>query len=113
MGKIASKKRRIRPYFDEYRINGKKIILAGEGRLVNLACAEGHPSTVMALSFCGQALAVEYGVKHRGKMPNKVISLPPEIDDEIAKLQLDTLGIRKDEMTKEQKKYSTEWREGT
>ena len=113
MGKIASKKRRIRPYFDEYTINGKRIFLAGEGRLVNLACAEGHPSTVMALSFCGQALAVEYGVKLKGKLPNKVISLPPEIDDEIAKLQLMTLGIAKDEMTSMQKKYADEWREGT
>src|SRR3989338_8431173 len=112
MGKIASKKRRIRPYFDEYTINGKRIFLAGEGRLVNLACAEGHPSTVMALSFCGQALAVEYGVKLKGKLPNKVISLPPEIDDEIAKLQLMTLGIAKDEMTSMQKKYADEWREG-
>jgi len=113
MEKIATKKRRIRPYFDEYIVNGNRIFLAGEGRLVNLACAEGHPSTVMSLSFCGQALAVEYGVKNKGKLGNKVIVLPEEIDDEISGLQLDALGVIKDEMTEAQKKYSNDWREGT
>ena len=86
LDKLASKKRRIRPYFDEYTIGSgagaKKIYLAGEGRLVNLACAEGHPSTVMALSFCGQALAVEYGVKNKGKIKGGVDSLPAEIDEQ-------------------------------
>lgn len=113
MEKIATKKRRIRPYFDEYIVNGNRIFLAGEGRLVNLACAEGHPSTVMSLSFCGQALAVEYGVKNKGKLGNKVIVLPEEIDDEISGLQLDALGVTKDDMTEAQKKYSNDWREGT
>jgi len=113
MKKIATKVRRIRPYFDEFTINGKKVYLCGEGRLVNLACAEGHPSTVMALSFCGQALAVEWGVKNKSKLTGKVYTLPEEIDDMISGLQLDVLGVKKDEQTAAQKKYADEWREGT
>ncbi len=113
MKKNAKSIRRIRPFLDEYLINGKKIYLCGEGRLVNLACAEGHPSIVMSTSFCGQALAVEYVVKNKGKMPNRVITLPEEIDDEIAKLQLEAIGIKKDEMTLDQKRYSESWEEGT
>ena len=81
--KSAKSERRVRPFVDEYIVNGKKIFLCGEGRLVNLAAAEGHPSEVMSTSFCGQTLAVEYCVKNRGKLPNKVIVLPHEIDDEI------------------------------
>ncbi len=111
--KEASNKRRIRPLFDEYTINNKRIYLCGEGRLVNLACAEGHPSTVMSLSFCGQALAVEYGVKNKNKLKPTVITLPEEIDDKIAALQLDALGIKKDKLTEEQKKYLESWEEGT
>ena len=81
--------------------NGNKIFLAGEGRLVNLAVAEGHPSTVMSLSFCGQALAVEYGVKN--KLTPAVHTLPLSVDDMISDLQLKVMGIRKDVLTEEQK----------
>jgi adenosylhomocysteinase len=108
-----SKPRRVRQYLDEYTIDGKKIFVAGEGRLVNLAAAEGHPSEVMSTSFCGQAMAVEYCVKNRGKMPVRVITLPDEIDMGIAQLQLDAMGIEMDEMTPEQLEYTNSWREGT
>lgn len=110
---IASGERRVRPFLDEYIVDGKKIFLCGEGRLVNLAAAEGHPSEVMSTSFCGQALAVEYAVKNRGKLPVDVIMLPEEIDDSIAKLQLEAMGIKIDALTEEQKEYLSSWQEGT
>lgn len=109
----AATVRQVRPSLEEFNLDGKKIYLAGEGRLVNLAAAEGHPSEVMATSFCGQALAVEYAVKNRGKLPVRVIQLPEEIDDKIAKLQLEAIGIKIDELTPEQKKYLSSWEEGT
>lgn len=111
--KIA-KKRRIRPFMDEYLLkNGKRVFLLGEGRLVNLAAAEGHPSVVMAQSFCGQSLACEYLVKNKGKLKPAVIRLPEEIDYHIAELQLEALGVKYDKMTSEQKKYMESWKEGT
>jgi adenosylhomocysteinase len=110
---IASGERRIRPFLDEYIINGKKIFVCGEGRLVNLAAGEGHPSEVMSTSFCGQALSVEYCIKNRGKLPVKVIQLPEEIDDDIAGLQLEAMHIKIDELTEEQIKYLNSWNEGT
>lgn len=111
---ISEKSERIRPSFDRYTLKGgKNLYLCGEGRLVNLAAAEGHPSVVMAQSFCGQALAAEYAAKNKGKLPVKVIDLPPEIDDKIAELQLESLGIKKDKLTEEQKKYLESWEEGT
>jgi adenosylhomocysteinase len=107
-------KRRVRHYLDEYKMkNGRVIYVAGEGRLVNLASAEGHPSEVMSLSFCGQALACEYLVKNKGKMKPEVITLPKEIDDYIAGLQLVAMGLSIDELTAEQKKYLGSWQEGT
>ncbi len=110
----AKKQRKVRPSLDEFTLeNGKKIYLCGEGRLVNLAAAEGHPSEVMATSFCGQALAVEYAVKNKGKLPVKVFQLPEEVDDNIAKMQLEAIGIKIDDLTEEQKKYLSSWEEGT
>ncbi len=110
----ASRKRRVRHYLDEYLLkNGRVIYIAGEGRLVNLASAEGHPSEVMSLSFCGQALACEYIVKNRGKLPNTVITLPPEIDQSISEFQLLEMGVSIDTLTAEQKKYLESWQEGT
>ena len=110
----ASRKRRVRHYLDEYLMpSGNVIYVAGEGRLVNLASAEGHPSEVMSLSFCGQALACEYLVKNKGKMGNEVITLPPEIDQEISLLQLNEMGVNIDELTAEQIKYLASWQEGT
>ncbi len=113
LNKKAESKRRIRPSLDEYTLNGKKIYVAAEGRLVNLAAAEGHPSTVMSLSFCGQSLAVEYLIKNKGKLEKKVITLPKEIDEKISWLQLEAMNIKIDELTEEQKKYLESWQEGT
>jgi adenosylhomocysteinase len=112
--KMSKKVRRIRPFLEEYELkNGNKLYVGGEGRLINLAAAEGHPSTVMSLSFCGQSLAAEYLVKNRGKLKNAVHQLPENIDDEIAKLQLEAFGVKIDSLTVEQKKYLSSWKEGT
>ena len=112
--KMAKNERRIRPFMDEFELDsGKKIYLLGEGRLVNLAAAEGHPSVVMAQSFCGQALAVEYGVKNKDKLKAGVIHIPDEIDNSIAELQLEALDIKFDTLTEEQIKYLNSWEEGT
>ena len=111
--KAASNKRTIRPYFDEYTLDGKLVFLCGEGRLVNLACAEGHPSTVMAMSFCDQALGVEYGIKNKGKLGPGVHTLPDELDIQVAELQLEAMNISIDELTPEQVKYLNSWKEGT
>jgi adenosylhomocysteinase len=113
LAKAAKGVRRVRPFVDEYTLKGRKLYVLGEGRLVNLAAAEGHPSEVMSTSFCGQALACEYGAANRGKLPNAVIQLPAEIDDEIAGLQLQAMGIRIDAVTPDQVKYMTSWKEGT
>lgn len=110
---MAESVRRVRPFLDEYSVQGKRIFVAGEGRLVNLVAAEGHPSEVMATSFCGQALAVEYLVKNKGKLSADVIMLPEEIDDFIARLQLEALNIKIDELTEEQKIYLSSWQTGT
>ena len=108
-----AEKQKIRPFLDEYRLDGKRLYVAAEGRLVNLSAAEGHPSTVMSLSFCGQALAVEYIVKNRGTLPIKVLLLPDELDDEIARLQLGAMHVSIDMLTDEQKNYITSWEFGT
>ncbi|MBI2084322.1 MAG: adenosylhomocysteinase [Candidatus Aenigmarchaeota archaeon] len=108
------KKENVRPFLDRYVLGGgKNIYLIGEGRLCNLVAAEGHPSIVMAQSFCGQALAAEYAVKNRGKLPVQVINVPEAIDNEIAVLQLDALGVRKDTLTEDQERYLKSWEEGT
>jgi len=111
--KMAKSITQVRPGLEEYKLADKSVFLCGEGRLVNLACAEGHPSQVMALSFCGQALSVEYGIKNAGKLPRSVISLPQEIDHKIARLQLKAMGLRKDQLTDQQKKYLVSWEHGT
>jgi len=109
----SESRRHVRPFMEEYVLNGKKIFVLGEGRLVNLASAEGHPSEVMSTSFCGQALACEYGVKNKAELQNKVLQLPKEIDDEIAALQLRAMGVELDDLTQEQKDYLDSWEEGT
>ncbi|MBS3135470.1 adenosylhomocysteinase [Candidatus Woesearchaeota archaeon] len=110
----AKSVREIRPLVEEFTLgNGKKLICLGQARLVNLALAEGHPSEVMDTSFCGQALACEYGVQNRGKLPNKVITLPEDIDKKIAELKLEDYGLSIDELNEEQLKYLSSWTEGT
>ena len=111
--KGIAKARRVRLFMDEYLLEGNRIYILGEGRLINLAAAEGHPSEVMATSFCGQALACEYLVKNKDKLPIEVITLPQEIDDEISELQLESLGVKIDALTGEQKDYLKSWQEGT
>ena len=110
----AKKAEQIRPGLEKFILqSGKSVYLCGQGRLVNLACAEGHPSVVMSLSFSGQALALEYGLKNEGKLEPKVYILPDEIDQKIAKLQMEAIGITKDELTAEQKEYLASWESGT
>ncbi|MFO7862082.1 MAG: adenosylhomocysteinase [Desulfosalsimonas sp.] len=111
--KAASSVRQVRPFMDEFVIDGKKLFVLGEGRLVNLAAAEGHPSEVMSTSFCGQALACEYGVRNKNKLEARILKLPEELDDQIAGLQLKAMGVEIDEFTQEQKDYLDSWEEGT
>jgi adenosylhomocysteinase len=112
--KMAKGKRRVREFVDEYTLeNGKRINLLGEGRLINLAAAEGHPAMVMDMSFVNQALSVEYLVKVGRKLGKKVYPVPQEIDTEIARLKLSSMGVRIDSLTKEQAKYLISWEMGT
>ncbi|MGC9180180.1 MAG: adenosylhomocysteinase [Vulcanisaeta sp.] len=112
--RVAAEKRKIRDYVVEYQLpNGKHIYLLAEGRLVNLVAAEGHPSEVMDMSFSNQALAVEYIVKNIGKLQLGVHKLPDELDMEVARLKLETMGIRIDQLTEEQRRYISSWGLGT
>ena len=111
---LARNKRRIRPFVDEYSLSsGCCLYLLGEGRLINLAAAEGHPANVMDMSFANQALCLEYIVKNRGTLQPKVFPVPEEIDKEIARLKLNSMGIKIDNLTPEQKEYLASWEEGT
>jgi adenosylhomocysteinase len=112
--KMAVCKRRIRTYVDEYTLKDKRrIFLLGEGRLINLAAAEGHPSSVMDMSFANQALCLEYLVKNSGKLQTKVYVAPEEIDLEVARLKLESMGVKIDKLTPEQERYLNSWEEGT
>lgn len=112
--KISKKRRIIRDFVEEFVLkNGKRIYLLGDGRLINLAAAEGHPSSVMDMSFANQALAVEYIIRHYKQLEKKVYSVPPDIDKKIAELKLKSMNIKIDRLTKEQKKYLESWEEGT
>ena len=103
--------KKIRPYLEEYRLNnGKSVYVLAEGRLVNLGAAEGHPASVMDMSFANQALGMEYIVKNRGKLENKLHTLPEAIDYEIASLKLDAMGIKIDTLTPEQVEYLNSWK---
>lgn len=112
--KIKKSKRRIRPFLDEYVLpSGKRIYVLGEGRLINLAAAEGHPAEVMDMSFANQALAAEFFVKHKGRLANNVHVLPKELDKRVAALKLKAMNIEIDELTKAQEVYLSSWTEGT
>jgi len=111
---MAVEKRRIRPNVDEYRLpDGRRLYLLGEGRLVNLAAAEGHPSEVMDMSFSNQALAVEYLVRRAGRLKPRVYRLPRRIDERIARMKLEALGVKLEKLTREQREYLKSWRLGT
>src|SRR2546429_9368383 len=104
----------VRPFVEEYKLkSGNRVIVLGEGRLINLAAAEGHPASVMDMSFANQALSVEYLVKNKGKLDPGVHLLPPEVDQEIASLKLRSLGISIDTLTSEQLEYMSSWETGT
>jgi adenosylhomocysteinase len=104
----------VRPFVEEYKMkNGNRIMVLGEGRLINLAAAEGHPASVMDMSFANQALSVEYLVKNKGKLDPGVHLLPKEVDQEIASLKLRALGMSIDTLTSEQIEYMTSWETGT
>jgi len=111
---LSKKKRAIRNFVEEYTLkNGRKIFLLGEGRLINLAAAEGHPAVVMDMSFANQALSARYLCQQSKKLQKKVYPVPSTIDEEIARMKLKSLGIHIDKLTGEQKAYLSAWQEGT
>ena len=110
----STMKRRINPCVEEFTLrNGRRLYLLAEGRLVNLACAEGHPSEVMDQSFSIQALSIEYIAKNRGKLPSAVLDVPKEIDEEVARLKLEDMGMETEKLTREQEEYLRSWQTGT
>lgn len=111
---MAKEKRLVRPFVEQYALSdGRKIHILGEGRLINLAAAEGHPASVMDMSFANQALSAEHMVKNADNLENRVYSVPEEIDREIARLKLENMGVQIDVLTPEQEKYLNSWEEGT
>ncbi len=114
LGKMAKKKSEVKSDVTEYLMSdGRRIYVLGEGRLVNLACAFGHPPEVMDMSFANQALAVKYIVEHHKKLKGEVYKVPEDIDNRVAKMKLDTMGIKIEKLTKEQDKYLSSWSTGT
>ncbi len=111
---MSSGKQQVRPFVEGYNLkDGRRLYLLGEGRLINLTAAEGHPASVMDMSFANQALCMEYMVKNRGELKTKVHPVPEEIDKQIARLKLGSMGINIDRLTPEQEKYLSSWQEGT
>ena len=114
LARIAKSRRTIRPFVEEFTLkNGRRINVLGEGRLINLAAAEGHPSSVMDMSFANQALSIEFMVKNKKPLARQVYPVPEEIDKQIAKEKLAAMGTRIDRLTAEQKKYQASWNIGT
>ncbi|MBM3167208.1 MAG: adenosylhomocysteinase [Chloroflexi bacterium] len=114
LGGLAKSKRQVRSFVDEYMLkDGRRVYLLGEGRLINLAAAEGHPASVMDMSFANQALCLEHLVKNKGKLKPNVYPVPEEIDMEVGRLKLKAMNITIDSLTAEQKKYLESWEEGT
>jgi len=112
--KLSSSKRTTRTFVDEYTMkDGRRINLLGEGRLINLAAAEGHPASVMDMSFADQALSCDYMVKNHASLEKKVYTVPVDLDKRVAKLKLESLGIKIDRLTSEQEEYQASWNEGT
>jgi adenosylhomocysteinase len=111
---MAGEPQRVRPFVDQFTLrDGRKLNLLGEGRLINLAAAEGHPASVMDMSFAGQALAAQYLKDNQGKLENKVYTMPQEVDQTIARIKLDAMGINIDQLTERQRDYMDSWEEGT
>jgi adenosylhomocysteinase len=114
LASLAGSKRRVRDFVDEYQLSdGRRIHLLGEGRLINLAAAEGHPAMVMDMSFANQAMSVLYLTGLGRELEKEVYPVPPEIDQKIAALKLESMGSAIDKLTAAQKRYLSEWKEGT
>ncbi|MGH7544776.1 MAG: adenosylhomocysteinase, partial [Gemmatimonadota bacterium] len=114
LGRIADgPPRTVRPFVDEYRLNGRRVFVLAEGRLVNLAAAEGHPASVMDMSFANQALAAEHLLRQGKELERHVHRVPEAIDREIARLKLQAMGVRIDELTDAQRRYLASWDQGT
>jgi adenosylhomocysteinase len=114
LDEMATEKRLVRPFVEQYCLpDGRRINLLGEGRLINLASAEGHPASVMDMSFANQALGVEYLIRNADQLENRVYGIPAEIDREIARLKLDAMGVKIDTLTAQQVAYLNSWEEGT
>jgi adenosylhomocysteinase len=113
LGRLALSKKQTREFVDEYAMrDGRKIYVLGEGRLINLASAEGHPASVMDLSFANQALSVEYLIKHHQTLERKVYAVPEELDRQVARLKLEAMGVKIDRLSIEQEQYLAGWSEG-
>ena len=111
---MAVSHRTVRNFVEEYVMSdGRKVYLLGEGRLINLAAAEGHPSAVMDMSFANQALSAEYVAKNRGQLEAGVHAVPTDMDQEVGRLKLESMGVKIDRLTAEQQKYQDSWQEGT
>ncbi len=114
LGQMASTRRRVREFVEEYALqDGRRLYVLGEGRLINLAAAEGHPASVMDMSFANQALAVDHLVKNHESLPKDVFPVPRELDERVARMKLEAMGVRIDRLTPEQEKYLASWSEGT
>jgi len=114
LDEMATSVRQVRPSVQEYKVSGgRRLHVLAEGRLINLAAAEGHPAAVMDMSFANQALCAEYMAKNAAKLENRVYDVPDEIDSEVARLKLRAMGIAIDTLTEEQKRYLSSWEEGT
>lgn len=115
LGEISAAREELRPFVEEYRVKetGNRIVVLGEGRLINLAAAEGHPASVMDMSFANQALSCEFLVKNQGKLSPGIHLLPREVDNEIASLKLAAMGIKIDQLTPEMIEYMNSWETGT
>jgi adenosylhomocysteinase len=114
LASVASSRKEARPFVEEFSMkDGRKLYVLGEGRLINLAAAEGHPASVMDMSFANQALSAEYMAKNHKTMENKVYSVPEELDKQVAKMKLESMGFSIDKLTPEQEEYLAGWNEGT
>ncbi len=114
LGKMASSRRETREFVEEFALrDGRKVYVLGEGRLINLAAAEGHPASVMDMSFANQALSAAYMVKNHSSLQKAVYSVPEELDKQVAKLKLESMGVKIDRLTHEQERYLASWNEGT
>ncbi len=114
LGRMASSRRQVREFVEEYALrDGRRIYVLGEGRLINLAAAEGHPASVMDMSFANQALAVEYLVENHARLEKRVYPVPEELDRRVARMKLECMGVKIDRLTPEQERYLATWSEGT